>query len=95
MYTGLADEQHFKRRQLDKEGEEHQILKREEYKTTPDTLVNRAYSPAHGEACQSHLTSCKKQIVDGVAEARGLPGHEVSVHMHMHYAHSILHSKFA
>jgi protease-4 len=74
---GLSAEVQFLRGLLDKVGVEPQIHQRYEYKNAADRLLRSEMSEAHREAMGRLTESSWEQIVQGIAESRGLKLHEV------------------
>lgn len=86
MHAGLAEESFFMRTLLDQWGVQHQSHWCEEYKDFLNTRIYKAYTKSHREATYSWLSNCMQQIVNGVAEARGLPQDQVCnicIHPHL------------
>ena len=74
---GLSAEVQFLRGLLDKVGVEPQINKRYEYKNAADRLLRSEMTDAHREAMGRLTESSWEQIVQGIAESRGLKPAEV------------------
>ena len=74
---GLSAEVQFLRGLLDKVGVEPQINQRYEYKNAVDRLLRSEMTDAHREAIGRLTESSWEQVVQGIAEARGLKPHEV------------------
>ncbi len=75
--TGLMYETPFLRGTLDKLHAEPRMDHREEYKNAMNTLTERKYNQPHREAIQALMNSQFRQIVSGIADARGLADEEV------------------
>ncbi len=75
--TGVALSEPFVKDALDKAGVTFRFGKRAEYKTAPNTFLERDYTEEHAEASQRMVASLGEQIVSGVAEARGLSADKV------------------
>lgn len=75
--TGVALSEPFVKDALDKAGVTFRFGKRAEYKTAPNTFLERDYTEEHAEASQRMVSSLGEQIVSGVAEARGLSADKV------------------
>jgi protease IV len=74
---GLSAEVQFLRGLLDKVGVEPQINQRYEFKNAADRLLRSEMSDAHREAIGRLTESSWQQVVQGIAESRGLKPHEV------------------
>jgi len=74
---GLSAEVQFLRGLLDKVGVEPQMGQRYEYKNAADRLLRSEMTDAHREAIGRLTESSWQQVVQGVAEARGLTTLEV------------------
>jgi len=74
---GLSAEVQFLRGLLDKVGVEPQINQRYEYKNAADRLLRSEMTDAHRDAIGRLTESSWEQVVQGIAEARGLKPHEV------------------
>jgi protease-4 len=74
---GLSYEVQFLRGLLDKLGVEPQMGQRYEYKNAADRILRTEMSDAHREAYGRLAESAWEQILDGVAQARGLTRDEV------------------
>jgi protease-4 len=74
---GLSAEVQFVHGLLDKVGVEPQINQRYEYKNAADRLLRSEMSDAHREAMGRLTESSWEQIVQGIAESRGLKPDEV------------------
>jgi protease IV len=70
--TGVSSRVPFAREALDRLGVEPQIGQRHEYKNAPNSLTEREFTPAHREALERVVASVTEQVVDGIAQARGL-----------------------
>lgn len=70
--TGVASQVPFVRGALDRIGVTVQIGQRHEYKNTPNTLTEREFTPAHREAIERVVSSVMEQLIDDIAQARGL-----------------------
>lgn len=70
--TGLAAEVTFLRGALDKLGVRPRLDHRHEYKNAKNLLTERGFTPAHREATGRVVESLFAQLVDAVAEGRGL-----------------------
>ena len=74
---GMSAEVQFLRGLLDKVGVEPQINQRYEYKNAADRLLRSEMTDAHREAIGRLTESSWQQVVQGIAESRGLKPHEV------------------
>ena len=70
--TGIASEVPFARTALEKLGVLPQISKRAEYKTAPNSALETGFTPAHREMTEALLDDLHGQLVNGIAQARGL-----------------------
>jgi protease IV len=75
--VGIALEVDFLRGALDKLGILPQIDHRHEYKNAKDRLTETGFTPAHREASERIVASLFSQLVDGIAEGRGLDREQV------------------
>ena len=75
--TGVAAETTFLRGALDKAGLEPQFSQRHEYKNAVDRIARHGFTDAHREAAGRLAASAYEQVVDAVAEARGLSAERV------------------
>jgi len=75
--TGVAAETNFLRGLLDKAGLEPQFAQRHEYKNAVDRLTRHGYTDAFREAAGRLVASAYEQVVDGIAQARGLTAERV------------------
>lgn len=71
--TGVAIEQPFFRDALDKAGVRINLERRHEYKTAPNSALERSFTPEHRESVERIAASINAQIVAGIAAARALP----------------------
>jgi protease-4 len=69
---GVAAEVQFLRGLLDKLGVDPQMGQRYEYKNAADRILQREFTPAHREASDRLAASAWEQVVEAVADARGL-----------------------
>jgi protease IV len=76
--TGIAIERVFFRGVLDKLGAEFQVAKRHEYKSAAEQFTDTAFSPAAREETQRLTESVTEQLVQAIAERRGLSQAKVS-----------------
>lgn len=70
--TGVSMESTFVRDALDRVGITPEIGRRHEYKSAPETYVEREFTPASKEATGRLVLSAAEQLVTGVATGRGL-----------------------
>ena len=77
VHVGLAEEKFLLRPLLEQWGAKHGSNYPKGYKTVLNAVRYRGHTKAHREHSYSWLSSCMQQIVDDVAEARGVPRHEV------------------
>ena len=75
--TGISIETPFLRGAFDKVGLEFDGGQRYEYKTTPNSVTQYGFTPAHRQNLQTLVDSLFAQIVGDVAEARGISPAEV------------------
>ncbi|MDP8978333.1 MAG: signal peptide peptidase SppA, partial [Actinomycetota bacterium] len=75
--TGVAAEVGFLRGALDKLGVQARLDHRHEYKNAKNVLTETGFTPAHREATGRVVESLFSQLVDAVAEGRGLPASRV------------------
>ncbi|MBW3601425.1 MAG: signal peptide peptidase SppA [Actinobacteria bacterium] len=75
--TGVAAEVGFLRGALDKLGVQPRLDHRHEYKNAKNVLTETGFTPAHREATRRVVDSLFTQLVDAVAEGRGLPASTV------------------
>jgi protease-4 len=75
--TGLLYESMFMAGTFEKLGVEPVMGQRYEYKNAMNSYTETEYTPAHREAMQALADSQFAQIVDGIAEARGMTEDEV------------------
>jgi protease-4 len=75
--TGLLYESPFLRGTFDKLGIEPQMDQRYEYKNAMNMFTHREYTEAHREAMHALMSSQFEQMVEGIAEARGMTPEEV------------------
>ena len=71
--SGLIVESPFVRGTLDKLDIEPRLDQRKEYKNAMNLFTEKAYTPAHREALEAVMISFRDQIVQGIAQGRGLP----------------------
>jgi protease-4 len=76
--TGIAIERVFFRGVLDKLGADFQVAKRHEYKSAAEQFTDTAFSPAAREETQRLTESVTEQLVQAIAERRGLSQANVS-----------------
>lgn len=79
--TGLAIEQPFLKAFLDDLGVRANVLQRYEYKSAAETFSETEMSEANKEALDALFGSIFDQIVDGIADSRGLSAGEVRAQM--------------
>ncbi|MFQ5955403.1 MAG: S49 family peptidase, partial [Kiloniellales bacterium] len=70
--TGLIAEQPFLREALEEFEIRPQLERRYEYKTAFNLATEAGFTEAHRESTQAMIDSLFRQIVDGIAEGRGL-----------------------
>jgi len=70
--TGIALEHVFLRGALDHLGVDFQVAKRHEYKSAAEQFTERGFSGPAREATQRLATSITSQLVDAIAERRGI-----------------------
>jgi protease-4 len=75
--TGLTLGTPFLRGAFDRLDVEPQFGQRDEYKNAADMLLRSSFTDAHREAVQRIAASVFDHILDGIAQARGLPGERV------------------
>ena len=75
--TGIASYEVFLRGALDRIGAFPDFLRIGAYKTAPNQLTERGFTPAHREMMQSLNQDLYEQLVAGIAEARGRSVDEV------------------
>jgi protease-4 len=75
--TGVAAQVPFLREALDKARITPQIAQRHEYKNAANAFTERAFTPAHREATEHLVASVMRQLVDGIAQGRGLDAAQV------------------
>jgi protease-4 len=75
--TGLRAEVPFAEQVLSEIGLNAEFVRRGPYKTLPESLTQRDFSPEHREMIQSLVGDLYEQLVTGIAEGRGLPPAEV------------------
>ncbi|SKA26477.1 signal peptide peptidase A. Serine peptidase. MEROPS family S49 [Marinactinospora thermotolerans DSM 45154] len=75
--TGLSLTTRFVREATDKIGVEYEVSARHEYKTALNTFTERGFTEAHREASSRIVESLSEQVVQAVAEGRGLDVEEV------------------
>ncbi|MBT5242415.1 MAG: signal peptide peptidase SppA [Rhodospirillaceae bacterium] len=75
--TGLAIEQPFLKGFLDKLGIRANALQRYEYKSAAENFTNTEMSEPNKEALDALFGSIFEQLVDGIAEARGISTNDV------------------
>lgn len=69
---GVAAEVPFVRDLLDKVGVETQFVHQGIYKSAPESLTERQMSAPHREMMQSIVSDLTAQMIDGIAQSRGL-----------------------
>ena len=72
MLVGVASYELFFRGTLDKVGIEADMLAAGDYKTTINTYTESAFTPEHREATEALSRDYYEQLVDGIAEGRGM-----------------------
>ena len=80
--TGVSIEQRFVKETLDRLGVTPEVARRHEYKSAPDTFVERQFTPAPKEAAERLVTSTSEQLVSGIALGRGLSEDKVAGLVH-------------
>jgi protease-4 len=70
--TGLSSEVTFLQGTLEKLGIEAEVVQMGRFKAAAETFTRRTMSPAHREMVEAIVDDLYGQIVDGVAEGRGL-----------------------
>ena len=80
VHVGLSEVTPFMRPLLDHLGVNPPSESCGEFKTAMHTFTEKGYTKHHRAATYGWLSSCIMQIVDDVAEARGLSPHQVSKH---------------
>ncbi len=75
--TGVALETMFYRGTLDKLGVEYELAKRHEYKNAVNVLTERGFDAPHREAQQRLVESVTGQLIEGIADRRGIPAADV------------------
>jgi protease-4 len=79
--TGVSAQVPFLRDALDKLGVTPQVAQRHEYKNAANTFTESGFTPAHREATERLVESMTEQMVDGIAEGRGLDTPAVRAHI--------------
>ena len=72
MLVGVASYEFFFRDTLDKVGIEADMLAAGDYKTAINTYTESAFTPEHREATEALSRDFYEQLVDGIAEGRGM-----------------------
>ena len=72
MLVGVASYELFFRGTLDKVGIEADMLAAGDYKTAINTYTESAFTPEHREATEALSRDFYEQLVDGIAEGRGM-----------------------
>lgn len=72
MLVGVASYELFFRGTLDKVGVEADMLAAGDYKTAVNAYTESAFTPEHREASEALLRDYYDQLVDGIAEGRGM-----------------------
>ena len=72
MLVGVASYELFFRGTLDKVGIEADMLAAGDYKTAINTWTEPAFTPEHREAAEALSRDFYEQLVDGIAEGRGM-----------------------
>ena len=75
--VGVASEVPFVKDLLDKVGVETQFVHQGIYKSAPESLTERGMTPPHREMMQSIVSDLARQMMDGIAEGRGLSSDDV------------------
>ena len=75
--TGVASYEIFLRGLLDTVGAEPDFVSAGIYKTAPNQLTETGFTPEHREALEAFTTDVYRQLVAGIAEARGKSEAEV------------------
>jgi protease-4 len=70
--TGLGITTTFVRGAIDRLGLDYEVGARHEYKNAVNTLTERGYTEPHREATGRIVASLTEQVVEGIAEGRGL-----------------------
>jgi protease-4 len=76
--TGIAVERVFLRGVLDRFGADFQVAKRHEFKSAAEQLTETGFSPAARQATDRMTASVTEQLVQAIAERRGLSREHVS-----------------
>ena len=76
--TGIAIERVFLRGVLDKVGAQFEVAKRHEYKSAAEQFTETEFSPAAREETERMTESVTEQLVQAIAERRGLSPAKVS-----------------
>jgi protease IV len=76
--TGIAVERVFLRGVLDKLGADFQVAKRHEFKSAAEQLTETGFSAAARQATERMTASVTEQLVQAIAERRGLTREKVS-----------------
>src|SRR5215472_18819616 len=76
--TGIAVERLFLRGMLDRVGAEFQVAKRHEFKSAAEQLTETGFSEPAREAMERLTASVTEQLVQAIADRRGLPREKVS-----------------
>jgi protease IV len=74
--TGIAVERIFLRDALDRLGVDFQVGKRHEYKSAAEQVTERGFSPAARQATERLTASITEQIVEAIAQRRGIAADE-------------------
>ena len=72
MLVGVASYELFFRGTLDKVGVEADMLAAGDYKTSVNAYTESAFTPEHREASEALVRDYYDQLVDGIAEGRGM-----------------------
>jgi protease IV len=75
--TGIAMQRLFYRGAMDRLGVDFQVAKRHEYKSAAEQLTERAYTGPAREATERLAASVTEQLIDAIAERRGIAAAEV------------------
>ena len=76
--TGIAVERVFLRGLLDKVGADFEVAKRHEFKSAAEQLTETGFSGPARQATERMTESVTEQLVQAIAERRGLPADKIS-----------------
>ena len=71
--SGIEISVPFAREALDDLGIEPEFIRRGPYKTFPETFTEYAFTPEHRQMVESLADDLFRQLVEGIAESRGIP----------------------